>query len=157
MHHKTRSLQWLCTLWHRLTLVRCFARCFPPFPCWNTAGWAWISSLRFVDLSGNANIGNEGVDLLADELPFWQQAGNPRTRDMESKSQRQMGSSLCGEGDYGYCKAVEAWFGVFSYERSLGFSCHSSSRIWLSWEYWGGCVMLHSHCNLVSLETVVSA
>jgi len=37
-------------------------------------GWAWISSLRFVDLSGNANIGNEGVDLLADELPFWQQA-----------------------------------------------------------------------------------
>lgn len=62
-----------------------------------------------MDLSGNANIGNEGVDLLADELPFWQQARPvPRTRDMESKSQRQMGSSLCGEGDYGYCKAVEA-------------------------------------------------
>ena len=36
-------------------------------------GWAWISSLRFVDLSGNC-IGSEGVDLLADELPFWQQA-----------------------------------------------------------------------------------
>eukprot|EP00439_Symbiodinium_sp_Y106_P086358 s121_g32.t2 len=37
-------------------------------------GWAWISSLRHVDLSGNMGIGREGVDLLADELPFWQQA-----------------------------------------------------------------------------------
>eukprot|EP00913_Durusdinium_trenchii_P023510 g22087.t1 len=37
-------------------------------------GWAWISSLRLVDLSGNPRIGSEGVDLLVDELPFWQQA-----------------------------------------------------------------------------------
>ncbi|CAE7791159.1 NLRC3, partial [Symbiodinium necroappetens] len=37
-------------------------------------GWAWISSLRHVDLSGNMAIGKEGVDLLVDELPFWQQA-----------------------------------------------------------------------------------
>mmetsp|Transcript_46169 Transcript_46169/g.108083 ORF Transcript_46169/g.108083 Transcript_46169/m.108083 type:complete len:560 (+) Transcript_46169:220-1899(+) len=37
-------------------------------------GWAWIRSLRHVDLSGNANIGREGIDLMADELPFWQQA-----------------------------------------------------------------------------------
>ena len=43
-------------------------------------GWAWISTLRFVDLSGNANIGSEGVDLLADELPFWQQAQRQQLR-----------------------------------------------------------------------------
>ena len=41
---------------------------------WKMSGWAWISSLRHVDLSGNMGIGREGVDLLADELPFWQQA-----------------------------------------------------------------------------------
>lgn len=60
-------------------------------------GWAWISTLRFVDLSGNGHIGNEGVDLIADELPFWQQAPfrlSLASINCEEKSTRRLAQAL---------------------------------------------------------------
>ena len=155
-HYKTWPLQWLCTLdigWPCEMFHKIRPPPTPSTPSQNTAGWAWISSLRFVDLSGNARIGNEGVDLLADELPFWQQASSG-TKHMESKTQRLMESCVCVvRVVIGYCKAAETWFsGGLTYERSFRFlpaAIHSS--IGLSWNSEN----LHRSACFESTEVVV--